>query len=61
MKNMYFPGNAMENWGLITFREPVLLSDESTSNNNKLSSLQTIAHELAHMWFGNLGNSAFYL
>ncbi|CAL7934472.1 unnamed protein product [Xylocopa violacea] len=50
-----FTAGAMENWGLITFRETELLHSENDSSclNKKRVSL-TIAHELAHMWFGNL-------
>ncbi|KAJ3269958.1 hypothetical protein HDV01_000764 [Terramyces sp. JEL0728] len=44
---------AMENWGLIVFRESVLLPDDSTSKTLK-NITATIAHELAHQWFGNL-------
>ncbi|XP_027694270.1 leucyl-cystinyl aminopeptidase [Vombatus ursinus] len=46
---------AMENWGLITFREETLLYDINTSSvmDRKLVA-RIIAHELAHQWFGNL-------
>ncbi|HET9098076.1 MAG TPA: M1 family metallopeptidase [Candidatus Saccharimonadales bacterium] len=50
-----FDSLAMENWGLITFREVGLLADPI---NRSLSSEQLItlvvAHELSHQWFGNL-------
>lgn len=50
-----FESGAMENWGLITYREIALLADP---NNRSLSSEQyvamVIAHELSHQWFGNL-------
>ncbi|XP_076628458.1 glutamyl aminopeptidase [Colletes latitarsis] len=50
-----FGAGAMENWGLVTFRETELLhsGNDSSSMNTKSVSL-TVAHELAHMWFGNL-------
>jgi len=50
-----FDAGAMENWGLITYREVVLLADPV---NRSISSEQyvsmVIAHELSHQWFGNL-------
>lgn len=50
-----FASGAMENWGLITFRETALLVDK---NNTALTNMQwvalVIAHEIAHQWFGNL-------
>ncbi|KXJ86067.1 putative aminopeptidase [Microdochium bolleyi] len=50
-----FISGAMENWGLITYRPPKILFDESTSDNRvKLKACYVIAHELAHQWFGNL-------
>ncbi|XP_068153828.1 glutamyl aminopeptidase isoform X2 [Drosophila tropicalis] len=50
-----FVSGAMENWGLVTFRETALLWDENTSSSvNKQRVAVVIAHELAHQWFGNL-------
>ncbi|XP_034240272.1 thyrotropin-releasing hormone-degrading ectoenzyme-like [Thrips palmi] len=45
--------SAMENWGLITFREDSLLVDEANTGSRHLVAT-TVAHELAHQWFGNL-------
>lgn len=50
-----FSAGAMENWGLITFRETAMLfkkGESAISDREKVVS--NIAHELAHQWFGNL-------
>lgn len=50
-----FAAGAMENWGAITYRETALLVDsELSSTANKQWVALVIAHEIAHMWFGNL-------
>ncbi|MDZ7744900.1 MAG: M1 family metallopeptidase [Candidatus Saccharibacteria bacterium] len=50
-----FASGAMENWGLITYREQTLLVDpQNTSLSNKQYVAMVVAHELAHQWFGNL-------
>lgn len=50
-----FASGAMENWGLITFREQALFVDPAnTSLPNKQYAAMVVAHELAHQWFGNL-------
>jgi hypothetical protein len=46
---------AMENWGLVTFREVDLLIDPiKASNSQKQRVCVVVAHELAHQWFGKL-------
>ncbi|XP_045481382.1 endoplasmic reticulum aminopeptidase 2-like isoform X3 [Harmonia axyridis] len=50
-----FATGAMENWGLITFRETAILYDSiETSTSAHQWIAVVIAHELAHQWFGNL-------
>nr|XP_036673722.1 glutamyl aminopeptidase-like [Drosophila suzukii] len=50
-----FASGAMEHWGLVTYRETALLYDTSYSSTaNKQSIAGTLAHEIAHQWFGNL-------
>ncbi|XP_031735370.1 glutamyl aminopeptidase isoform X2 [Anarrhichthys ocellatus] len=50
-----FGTGAMENWGLITYRETNLLYDVNQSSSyNKQRVASVIAHELVHQWFGNI-------
>ncbi len=49
-----FSSGAMENWGLITYRETALLADHNTSIGARRYIATVIAHELSHQWFGNL-------
>lgn len=52
-----FAAGAMENWGMVTYRESALLYDANeTSSSAQARIAEVIAHELAHMWFGNLVN-----
>ncbi len=50
-----FAAGAMENLGCITFRENLLLVDPATSTQSEQQNVaDVVAHELAHMWFGDL-------
>jgi len=56
-----FAAGAMENVGLITFRERLLLVDPDHAPPSDLRwTLLVLAHELAHMWFGNLVTMAWW-
>ena len=50
-----FQMGAMENWGLVTFRESAVLVDpKNTSAKTKQWVAIVVTHEMAHQWFGNL-------
>uniref|UniRef100_A0A182K988 Uncharacterized protein n=1 Tax=Anopheles christyi TaxID=43041 RepID=A0A182K988_9DIPT len=50
-----FAMGAMENWGLITFREDYLIfeGEKETTASAKQKIASVVTHELVHMWFGN--------
>jgi len=50
-----FSSAAMENWGLVTYREPFLLADPATASHSSRELIAlVVCHELSHQWFGNL-------
>lgn len=49
-----FSAGAMENWGLVTYREVYLLVDDNSTVKSRQNVALVVAHELAHQWFGNL-------
>ena len=50
-----FASGAMENFGCITFRESLLLVDETRATQSELTRIaDVVMHEIAHMWFGDL-------
>ncbi|KAK6456563.1 alanine/arginine aminopeptidase [Scheffersomyces xylosifermentans] len=56
-----FSVQAMENFGLITFKDDYLLAEEdhaSTHDKNEIA--ETVFHEIAHQWFGNLVTMEFW-
>ncbi|MBI3895220.1 MAG: M1 family metallopeptidase [Acidobacteria bacterium] len=49
-----FAAGAMENWGLVTYRETALLIDpQNSSEAARQRVAEVVDHELAHQWFGN--------
>ena len=56
-----FQAGAMENWGAIIYRESALLIDDKTASvGSKQNVADTIAHEMAHQWFGDLVTAAWW-
>ncbi|HXV70301.1 MAG TPA: M1 family metallopeptidase [Acidimicrobiia bacterium] len=56
-----FAAGAMENVGLITYRDAYLVIDpDKASQGEKQNSLDVIGHEIAHQWFGNLVTMAWW-
>lgn len=52
---------AMENWGLVTFRDSILLVDEKETSAEAFRLAGSVmVHELAHQWFGNLVTMEFW-
>jgi len=50
-----FAAGAMENVGLITYRDAYLIFDRAKASQGELQAcLDVIGHEIAHQWFGNL-------
>ena len=50
-----FAAGAMENWGAVTYRETALLVDpKHSSAGTRQRVAEVVAHEMAHMWFGDL-------
>jgi puromycin-sensitive aminopeptidase len=56
-----FSFGAMENVGLVVFRESLLLVDRDRATWDETKAVdRVVAHELAHMWFGNLTTMAWW-
>ncbi len=56
-----FEAGAMENAGAVFFRETLLLLDPATASlGERKRAAEVIAHELAHMWYGNLVTMAWW-
>ncbi|KAL7063805.1 hypothetical protein AAHC03_05522 [Spirometra sp. Aus1] len=51
----HFAAGAMENWGLLIYREATLIWDPVVGTEGARQKVATvISHEIAHQWFGNL-------
>lgn len=55
-----FAMGAMENWGLVTYRENALMIGPEASSQSKQRVAIVVVHELAHQWFGNLVTMAWW-
>ena len=56
-----FAAGAMENWGAITYREVALLFDpDNSAAQTRQRIVEIIAHEMAHMWFGDLATMEWW-
>ncbi|MBI4328514.1 MAG: M1 family metallopeptidase [Chloroflexi bacterium] len=56
-----FAAGAMENWGVITYRETALLFDpQNSAPATRQRVAEVVAHEMAHMWFGDLVTMAWW-
>lgn len=55
-----FEAGAMENWGLVTYRESMMLAGKSATLSTKKGVALTVAHELSHQWFGDLVTMAWW-
>lgn len=56
-----FASGAMENLGCITYRETMLLAEPDRSSQTELREIvETVAHETAHMWFGDLATMRWW-
>ena len=52
-----YSSGATEHWGIITFRETnIFYNKDKNSAVNRQRVCSVVSHELAHQWFGNLGN-----
>lgn len=55
-----FTHGAMENAGLITYRDSLLLLEDEPGLAERSAPLNVVAHELAHQWYGNLVTMAWW-
>lgn len=55
-----FEAGAMENWGLVTYRESCMLVDQTATLDTKKHVAITVTHELSHQWFGDLVTMAWW-
>ena len=54
-------GGAMEDWGVVSYNEALLLYDpQRSAPRTKSTVFNIVAHEIAHQWFGNLVTAAWW-
>ena len=59
--NAFSTFGAMENWGLISYIDTAILFDAQASSHARREAVfTTVAHEIAHQWFGNLVTMAWW-
>ena len=44
----------MENWGLAIYKDTSFLKNQNSTQRTEQNVVRIIAHEVSHMWFGNL-------
>lgn len=49
-----FSAGAMENVGAVTFNEDLFIQRGTPTPLDRLQTMEVLAHEMSHMWFGNL-------
>lgn len=49
-----FAAGAMENWGLVTYKEQYLIGDENSHPRDVLEILKVTAHEIGHQFIGEM-------
>uniref|UniRef100_A0A182NNL8 Uncharacterized protein n=1 Tax=Anopheles dirus TaxID=7168 RepID=A0A182NNL8_9DIPT len=54
IKNSDYSAGAMENWGLVTYRETAIFFEEQQGEQQQVGVVTIVGHEFTHQFFGNL-------